>query len=941
MVFRRLQRKFLGSTPEPAPRAPAPAREGLMGVLEYDVPLSSQQGAELSNGLANGLSFYTDYNDSRLQLAAGSFDEEMRKALYEVLFLLHVNDPEMEALQYTAHRVERSNGNPREVEETRTANLYVEGAPHGVRGLEQLSPVFREEYNQFIRSEMKGSSFGKSEAGHRPIAIVQSIGSIGTIGHKSGDSDLDLQVIFDLHPPTSDPTAWNDDAVALALYLEQSWRADRIADTLIREKRGGSASSPHPKEDAQRQIRKQYPLLNRYFEEMAAGKKVDLHVHPWGKHRHLVAFELMRLIKRNRVIAGSGEGTRLEGLLQERIKRIQAYIEDKYPTAEIYLFAYSVTTFRAGRYQSSLEFKESSGSAYELILNYDTLMPGIQFTPTIPAHFLFSGEINNDLSLYNRWMDCADFGKVRVFDEVLPLMVNIGPTPDIEEEYISRHGGAVYWEAFKASSGNLPKATLNLLRYEMLLDPRFRKSVIQLIKEPGQFNEYITKASGDEKTDERTLHADDGGLPNWFLSFMEFDHPLLLKDPWWLRYKALKIAFGEGNGVGSLPPGDRAGLSLLIDFAFALHVRISDVFTKPGHTRTFDSHREKVLVNFLEHAFPKDTQKRVFLEYIFAGEVRAVNEFESDLREQFRRSLARVQETISDVIWEKLLRKNQEVKLWRHYYDENFEPGPNVVPSTIMQHLMIPRGRLQIGYVPREGWTFRSLQRESGIGKRFDTFGVLDHLPDEVTLVEKSGFLKGLAECVLNGYYGPLNEGSLKQTHTELEFNRARMDMGDSRDNRMAYLRPDQVQGLLERIRRFFPPEKHHYMDFFDQDRRLTRILVCLNLWKFGRLSILARDNLGIWFCDTFDHSDLEEDAPSLQHDYQALIHSPSIHESLDRYLASQRLFVDQLQLDTWVNPNSVETEHGGAQLTHKEEFLSNLLSAAIEESHPKLDRGK
>ena len=91
----------------------------------------------------------------------------------------------------------------------------------------------------------------------------------------------------------------------------------------------------------------------------------------------------------------------------KRLALIQKYIEDKFPKAEIYMFGMSLDMYRAGRYMSSLDFKESSGSAYELILNYETLMPGIQFTPGVPAHFCFPTAVNNDRQSRRILMDSS------------------------------------------------------------------------------------------------------------------------------------------------------------------------------------------------------------------------------------------------------------------------------------------------------------------------------------------------------------------------------------------------------------------------------------------------------------------------------------------------------------------------------------------------------
>ena len=117
---------------------------------------------------------------------------------------------------------------------------------------------------------------------------------------------------------------------------------------------------------------------------------------------------------------------------------------------------------------------------------------------------------------------------------------------------------------------------------------------------------------------------------------------------------------------------ERKLISKIADLAFALHVRLSDVFTKPGDTRTFDTHREQVLLEFLKRGFPPISPKRKFLEMLFVGEINTVNRFEAELRELFKSALKRVNEKIAafNIQGES---NRKEFEIWFHYYQENFE----------------------------------------------------------------------------------------------------------------------------------------------------------------------------------------------------------------------------------------------------------------------------
>jgi hypothetical protein len=651
--------------------------------------------------------------------------------------------------------------------------------------------------------------------------------------------------------------------------------------------------------------------------------------------RTQVLHEMITLMKRAAVFQSEGAMRRLEGLMKERIRRIENYIEKKYPQAEIHLFTYPIVGFRLARYSSTLESKESSGSAYELILNYETLMPGIHITPMIPTHFIFPRVINNDGTLYARLMDYIQFDMINTYRDLRDQVVDLGNTPDLQLEYVAQHSGAMFWEAFKAASGNLPKATLNLLRYEMLLDPRFLRTIIQLIKEPG-FLDGIATPRGDAqqvKADLERLKQDLTGLPNWALLDIEAAFPYLRQDPWWLRYKALKFGFGEKSGVPALQDDERDNISRLIDLAFALHVRISDVITKPGDTRRMESPRQKVLVTFLEQAFPPGTPRRTVLENIFIGEVQAVNHFEMQMREVFKRSMNRVGNKISG-FKVKESRNKKEQELWFQYYLDHFEPMPEVVQRTIMHHLKVPRGRLQVGYRLNEGWFFKSLQKESSVGKRFDTFGVLDSLPDEVMLLEKSGFLAGLAYCIINSYYGVLNRGTLKERRTALEFAGKHMDLGNRIHNSLAFLRPDMMDRILMRIQEFFTPQSATYVDHITRARKIVEIFAFVSLWRFGQLSLLYQDNLGTWYCEEMEHDELVQKAQTYTSAPDKLLSAKPLHVTLSTFLQRHKVRIEEARFTSWVNPNSVTTKHAAGQDVAKERELNGMFEAFVKQFH-------
>jgi hypothetical protein len=240
-----------------------------------------------------------------------------------------------------------------------------------------------------------------------------------------------------------------------------------------------------------------------------------------------------------------------------------------------------------------------------------------------------------------------------------------------------------------------------------------------------------------------------------------------------------------------------------------------------------------------------------------------------------------------------------------------------------------------VGYKINEGWFFNSMQKESGVGKRFDTFGTLDHLPDEVPLIEGSSFLSGLAHCIINGYYGIVNKGTLKETLTVLEFDAKAMDLGNRVDNTLAFVRPDQVQRILFIVLDHFPYQPYHYMDCIKLKRAVTEVVVFLNLLKFGRLSLLYRDNLRTWYCDEIEHPDVFKLAQRLHSNPKEMLTAKPFHITLAKFFKSKGIKLDEsVRLATWVNPNSVETSHSSGQMAQKEKELASEFEQLIRRVH-------
>jgi hypothetical protein len=252
---------------------------------------------------------------------------------------------------------------------------------------------------------------------------------------------------------------------------------------------------------------------------------------------------------------------------------------------------------------------------------------------------------------------------------------------------------------------------------------------------------------------------------------------------------------------------------------------------------------------------------------------------------------------------------------------DHFEPLPQVVQRSILQHLKVARGRVQTGYVPGEGWFFKSLQRESGFGKRFDPAGALAVLPDEVVLIEKTHFLHGLAYCIVNGYYGVLNRGTLKERRTALEFDAKRLDMGHRAHNELAFIRPDMVGRILERIEGFFTPREISYAERIGKPRRVVEVLAFVNLWRFGELALLYQDDAGTWACEAFEHPQMVERPEQYTATAERLLAAKPIHASLSAFLQRKKTRVTEIRFASWINPLSVKTTQAGPSALREKEL--------------------
>ena len=84
----------------------------------------------------------------------------------------------------------------------------------------------REPLEAYVQ-ETFGMPFNGDGAASPVIVNLSSGGSIGTIGHKSGASDLDLNIQYDLSTFAFDTTQWSDDTFTETLDAERNYWIER------------------------------------------------------------------------------------------------------------------------------------------------------------------------------------------------------------------------------------------------------------------------------------------------------------------------------------------------------------------------------------------------------------------------------------------------------------------------------------------------------------------------------------------------------------------------------------------------------------------------------------------------------------------------------------------------------------------------------------------
>lgn len=898
----------------------------LTDLLKGEFHLPKESHVKLERSAKLGQQFYKRFNSTRLKIAFESFTPDMRHALFEVLFFLHVNHLKFRDYSYRAVKVQRISGIVRESVYRARAQLFDPDTVHGVSGIHTLPGLFRNQFYDYIQKEFRFTPAALDAPRQCPIVSVSTLGSIGTIGHKRYASDLDLQILYQLRPFYHDLKAWSDDEVNLAYQRAVNHLFNQYLVLARQKPREGfltRAEVEELREEAIANTAKSFPALHEYLSQALDLKSWLTYKNVKVTRRRLTQ-ELIQLINQDSQHHQAEDYQLIEQRLKQRIGVIQDYVQAKFPRVELHLFSCDCESFRQGQHGTTLESKEASGSAYELILNYEVLLPGIQVISVVPSHFVISRQFNNSMAYWERLHHYIQFQCLSTFQAFHGLLVNMGSTPCLSQNYLLSHVGAAYWESFKATSGNLPKALLNLLRIETLYRCQEPLTIIEIIKYPSLFEKQFSATFERENQRATSLNFEDNGLPLPQVMHLEQVIPALAYDPWWLKYKILKTVFCDPKVP--VDESERRLIQRTIDYCFALHLKLSDAFGWETHAVAEFNYRERFLVEYLKVCFPQGSAQRGKLEAIFVGDVKTVNQFEHDCRELFANCLDRIHLVIA--MNNVPDGSNQaEFEIWYSFFQQHFEPGPDEIPRNILTHLKKPRKEVRIRY-------HRHLRNGTWVFHASEKLPVTRALAEEeqfgVDLLYCQSFLSGLANCILNGYYGLVNDKGYSEAKTRLEIEVSSIDLGDRVDNQYSIVHSDSVMRLADRVVGFFPYRSIHYLDSVTKQRQLTEILFLLNLFKFGRLSVLYRDNMQSWFVEEFDVEGLENQVAECFENPSRLLAEPRLHHYVKQFLQTRGIHISGgVKLDYWYNPHS--TSYKAFDPVAKEKSLSMLFKTSIE----------
>ncbi len=369
------------------------------------------------------------------------------------------------------------------------------------------------------------------------------------------------------------------------------------------------------------QVQKQFDPQNQHLKEKL-GEELE--------HTVLKSFrsQMVLLIDTYSDLAARQIEAKSECDLHRKIQAIEAYLTRKYPNTEVHLFTNILRNQRRGQHTPFLVSPEGS-MAYDQMLNDFLLNPAVILAGSSPMPFDLPHDLKVMLSTgilpSNEWMlTQAKEGGSDTFN--FQQLCNWGSTK-IPWEKLWAHAIPIYLrESEKVSHRNLPKALLNCWWLEILCcmdkdtDPT---SLTRLLWNPDQ--RHFIK----EKLEGKFIKK---------IEKMEADYPLLIRDPWWLKFTEMLSRFTDPL------------IQKQIIFCFSQHIRLSDVIDfnndcKPIWLDKDVSWRTHSLVSFYEQFFPDEQDKTNLMKFA-QGRDDIGNQMENELKQSFLDSMNRTEKKL-------------------------------------------------------------------------------------------------------------------------------------------------------------------------------------------------------------------------------------------------------------------------------------------------------
>jgi len=329
----------------------------------------------------------------------------------------------------------------------------------------------------------------------------------------------------------------------------------------------------------------------------------------------------------------------IEYPIHRKIHEVEAYMTQKYPNTEVHYFSNFLRNQRAGRHTPFLVSPEGS-MAYsfmlnDVLLNPATLLAGITPLPfDLPKDFrVFAG-----IGVF----PASEWTLSQTLDDDTTLNLPVQKIPnwggqDISREFFHEHVIPIFLrESEKVSHRNLPKALLNCWWMEMVCcldDEEKLTSLTRLLLNPDS-RQFIRYGLGGEYVES--------------IRILEEKFPLLLHDPWWIKFTEMLLRFQDPD------------IQTQMVFCFAQHIRLGDIIdfnndANPVYIEKTAPWRTHALVEYYKLFFKTEVAQQELMDFS-RGRDDIANRVEDKLKKLFLQSMLEVEQKLIRLCNQKTLK---------------------------------------------------------------------------------------------------------------------------------------------------------------------------------------------------------------------------------------------------------------------------------------------